>query len=347
MMVLKSKQNIWLALLLVVLASNYTLYNTGFGTSILPIETNGVVMGSLIDFIVVIPVLYMLYKGEFSLKQAILLAAAGCIAARFIIPMEHLQPYVAVTWAGFAIEGSIILLEIVLVATLVRYLPKILGEVRGSSLPDLFSFSKAVEKHAPKHPVIQMICADLLVLYYGFASWRRQERQGLTLHKNSSYIAFQLMIIHGIAIETIGIHWWLHEKSMVLSIVLLIINIYSVIFLLADMQAIRLNPVYVTNDTLYLSLGLMKRTEIRFDHIAAIIEDREQLEGKLSKDTIDFIARDFGEAYPHFILKMKEPVEVTFMLGIKKRYSQIAIKADQAQEFRQMLAQGMAMSQHH
>ena len=30
---LKSKQNIWLALLLVVLASNYTLYNTGFGTS--------------------------------------------------------------------------------------------------------------------------------------------------------------------------------------------------------------------------------------------------------------------------------------------------------------------------
>ena len=73
MMVLKSKQNIWLALLLVVLASNYTLYNTGFGTSLLPIETNGVVMGSLIDCIVVVPVLFMLYKGKFSLKQAILL----------------------------------------------------------------------------------------------------------------------------------------------------------------------------------------------------------------------------------------------------------------------------------
>ena len=113
------------------------------------------------------------------------------------------------------------------------------------------------------------------------------------------------------------------------------------------MQAIRLNPVYVTNDTLYLSLGLMKRTEIRFDHIAEIIEDKERLEGKLSKDTIDFIARDFGEAYPHFILKMKEPVEVTFMLGIKKHYSHIAIKADRVQEFRQMLVEGMAMSQHH
>ncbi|MDM5349351.1 beta-carotene 15,15'-monooxygenase [Lysinibacillus sp. RSDA_15] len=337
MMVLRKKQNIWLALLFIVLVSNYTLYNSGLGSVILPIETNGVVLGSLIDLVVVIPILWMLYKGKFSLKQSILLVAIGCIAARFIIPIEHLQPFVAVTWAGFALEGIMIVLEILLIATLVRYLPRVLADVRASSLPDIFSFSKAVEKQFPQHPVIQMICSDLLVLYYGVASWKRQERLGFTLHKNSSYIAFQLMIIHGIAIETIGIHWWLHEKSMILSIVLLILNIYSVIFLIADMQAIRLNPVYVTDETIYISLGLMKRTEIDFNKIEEVIEDKGQLEGKLSKDTIDFVARDFGEAYPHVILKMKEPVEVTFMLGIKKHYNQVAIKVDQSQEFKQML----------
>jgi len=336
-MVLRKKQNIWLALLFIVLVSNYTLYNSGLGSVILPIETNGVVLGSLIDLVVVIPILWMLYKGKFSLKQSILLVAIGCIAARFIIPIEHLQPFVAVTWAGFALEGIMIVLEILLIATLVRYLPRVLADVRASSLPDIFSFSKAVEKQFPQHPVIQMICSDLLVLYYGVASWKRQERLGFTLHKNSSYIAFQLMIIHGIAIETIGIHWWLHEKSMILSIVLLILNIYSVIFLIADMQAIRLNPIYVTDETIYISLGLMKRTEIDFNKIEEVIEDKGQLEGKLSKDTIDFVARDFGEAYPHVILKMKEPVEVTFMLGIKKHYNQVAIKVDQSQEFKQML----------
>jgi len=86
---------------------------------------------------------------------------------------------------------------------------------------------------------------------------------------------------------------------------------------------------------------LMKRAEVRFEQIEELIEDEEQLEGKLSKDTIDFIARDFAEVYPQFILKMKEPVEVTFMFGLKKRYNNIAIKADQAQEFRKMLLQGM------
>ncbi|MGE7131722.1 beta-carotene 15,15'-monooxygenase [Lysinibacillus xylanilyticus] len=341
MVALKKKQNLWLAFLLAVIASNYTLYNTGFGISILPSETNGVVIGSLIDFVLVMPVLFLLYKGKFSIKQAVILAAAGCIAARFIIPVEHLQPFVAVTWAGFAIEGTIILFEILLVATLVRYMPRILADVRSTNLPDLFSFPKAVEKHAPKHTIIQVLCSDFVVFYYAFASWKRKEQPGLTLYKNSSYIAFIIMLIHGIVIETIGIHWWLHEKSIVLSILLLILNVYSVLFFIADMQAIRLNPVHVTSDKLYLSLGLMKRAEVRFEQIEELIEDEEQLEGKLSKDTIDFIARDFAEVYPQFILKMKEPVEVTFMFGLKKRYNNIAIKADQAQEFRKMLLQGM------
>ena len=128
---------------------------------------------------------------------------------------------------------------------------------------------------------------------------------------------------------------------MVLSIILLLFNVYSVVFFVADMQAIRLNSVYVTHDKLYLSLGLMKRVEVCFADIDEVIEDKEVLEGKLSKDTIDFVARDFGEAHPQFILNMKEPIDVTFMFGIKKQFKKVAIKADQVQEFRQMLVQGM------
>ncbi|MFJ7662674.1 beta-carotene 15,15'-monooxygenase [Lysinibacillus sp. NPDC097162] len=341
MIALKKKQNIWLVFLLIVLISNYSLYNTGLGLSILPAETAGVVVGSLLDFTIVIPVLFMLYKRKFSVKQAIVLAASGCIAARFIIPIDHLQPFVAVTWAGFAIEGALLVIELVFVTTLVYYMPKILRDVRVSALPDIFSFPQAVEKHAPKYPIIQLLCTDLLVLYYGFASWKRRERAGLTLHKNSSYIAFQMMMIHAIVIETIGIHWWLHDKSIILSILLLILNVYSVLFFIADMQAVRLNPIYTTNDSLYLSLGLMKRATIRFANIEKIEDDLERLKEKLSKDTIDFIARDFGEAYPQIMLKMKEPVEVTFMLGFKKSYNNVAIKADQVHELRELLQQGM------
>ena len=341
MVALKKKKNVWLAFLLLVVASNYMLYNTGFGLSVIKGESQGVVIGSLIDFVVVMPVLFMLYKKKFSVKQAILLAATGCIAARFIIPMEYLKPFVAVTWVGFAIEGALVLFEVLLIVTLVFYMPKIIADVRTSSSPDLFAYANSVEQHAPKYPIIQIICAELLMFYYAFASWKRKAKPGLTLHKNSSYIAFQVMIIHAIVIETMGIHWWLHEKSMLLSIILLFINVYSVVFFVGDMQAIRLNPVHVTHDRIYLSLGLMKRAEIRFADIEEVIEDKEVLEGKLSKDTIEFVVRDFDKVYPQFILNMKEPIDVTIMLGFKKKYKKVAIKADQVHEFRDMLVQGI------
>ncbi|MEH7343517.1 hypothetical protein V7122_06545 [Bacillus sp. JJ1532] len=78
------------------------------------------------------------------------------------------------------------------------------------------------------------------------------------MHTKSSLMAFQIMLIHSIVIETLGLHWWLYDKSVVLSIVLLILNVYSVIFFLGEIQAVRLNPVKITDNQIYLSLGLAK-----------------------------------------------------------------------------------------
>ncbi len=180
----------------------------------------------------------------------------------------------------------------------------------------------------------------MLMFYYAFGAWRKrpQHKENMfTLDKNSSLIAFQIMLIHGIVIETIGIHWWLHDKSLILSVILLIINIYSVILILGDIQAVRHNPLQVEDDRMYISLGLMKRMEIQWDDIAEVIEEREKLEQKLSKNTIDFVARDFEKIYPTVLLKLKQPVKATLLMGIKKEYEQVAIKVDEAERFKAIL----------
>lgn len=46
---------------------------------------------------------------------------------------------------------------------------------------------------------------------------------------------------------------------------------------------------------LYISLGLMKRMELKFEDIDEIIEDTDILQQELTDDTMDFVARDFGE----------------------------------------------------
>jgi len=331
---------VWPFLLLLVLASNFTLYRSSFGINMLPENTKGVVIGSLIDLTIVAPVLFLAWKRKLSWKNLIILMGGGLILARFLIPMEYLAPFKALTWVGFGIEGAVVLLELLLFVTLFVYLPKIIRTVKKSQLPLLFSFSNAVEEKVRKHPIIQVVCSEMLMFYYAFGIWRNkpQHRNNMfTLEKNSSYIAFQVMMIHGIVIETIGIHWWLHEKSFILALILLVLNIYTVILLLGDIQAVRFNPLQVEHDRMYVSLGLMKRMEIRWEDIAEVIEEREKLEQKLSKDTIEFIARDFEKIYPTVILKLKQPVKATLLMGLKKEYEQVAIRVDNAERFKEVL----------
>src|SRR5699024_2595135 len=134
--------------------------------------------------------------------------------------------------------------------------------------------------------------------------------------KQSSLIALYMLIIHSVVIETIVLHWWLHGKFPIVSIVLLLLNIYSIIFLLGNLQAIRHNALHLTKKHIYISFGLLKRIKVDWTNIDEIIDDSAVLQQKLTKDTIDFIARDLEQVYPHVIIKLKKPVKAILLFGI-------------------------------
>lgn len=342
MYVIDRGKYIWLLLLGFVLCSNYMLYHTNIGNLLLPTETNAVVLGSLLDLVILFPLFFMMYSKKFSIKTSIILSSAGCILARLLIPKHLLEPFSAFTWAGITVEVALIIFELILIVTFVRYMPKIVRRVKMSALPVVFSFPNIISDYVKNNPIIHMVCSEAMMFYYAFFSWKKTPPAGITLYKNSSYIAFQIMMIHAIVIETLGFHWWLHDKSMVISIILLVFNIYSVIFFLADIQAIRLNPIYINKESMYLSLGLLKRTEIQFKNIQCMIDDSSILESKLSKDTIDFIVRDFEKVYPDMIIKMKTPLKVTLFMGIQKEYSHIAIRSDNPIQLKEIILNKMA-----
>ncbi|MGM9965905.1 beta-carotene 15,15'-monooxygenase [Rummeliibacillus sp. TYF005] len=332
-MVIKSKSVFWLLLGLLVITSNLALYRTSYGTSILPEDTNSVVLGSLLDLCIIAPLTILLYQKRFTLKNSILFLSAGCILARFVIPIEHLQPFVAITWIGFAVEAALLILEISILVSLVIFMPKIIRTTKQSKIPTIFAFPKAVDHHVKSYKLVHIICSEGLMIYYSLFSWRKKPSDGLTIYKNSSYIAFQIMIIHAIFIETIGIHWWLHDKSIILSILLLIFNVYSVLFFIGDLQAMRLNPITFSEKTLFISSGLMKRIEIPYDLISDIIIDKDSLMKKSSRDTLEFVLQDFEKVYPNIRITLKEPINAIFYLGIQKKYSAVSIRVDELDKF--------------
>lgn len=336
-MLIKKAKSIWILLAFCVLSSNYMLYHPTIGVNILPDTTNGIVLGSILDLIILVPLFIWLTLRKKSLKTAILLSALGCIAARIIIPEQLIQPFVAITWAGLAIEMVIIIFELLLIVTLIRYIPKIISQVKESTEPVLFSFFDAVNQYVPRNIIIQMLCSEFIMVYYALFAWRRKPEAGFTLYKNTSYMAFIIMIIHAIILETLGFHWWLHEKSFIFSIILLVFNVYSVLFFLADMNALRLNSTRIQDGYLYLSMGLMKRVKIKLIDIEYLSQDKEELEAKLDENTATFIVKEFQEGKPHVILHMKKPTTVTFMMGLEKQFTKIAIQCDQSNELIQKI----------
>lgn len=335
------KRPIWLALFFLVLLSNIALYQTQLKTIVLTEETKQVVLGSLIDLVIVLPACWMLYQRKLTWKTAIFLGAFGCVLARFLIPSTYLSSFQWVTFVGIGAEIMLLLFELSLILLCVKQAPKMIREMQQQKLPTPFSIQKSAPPIAQKYTIVQVFLTEMLVGYYAIFSWRQRAQEGITLHKKSGYIAIQLMMIHGIVIETIGIHWWLHSQSMWLSLILLAFNIYSVLFLLADLQATRLNPIYYTKDTLYLSLGLMKKAEIPFHQVESIVDSIDELSKKQKKEVLYFIANDFIQPEPDFYLLLKEPVTATLFLGKKKQYTKIAIRSDNKKKLYEIIQKRM------
>lgn len=336
----EKRSYIWMSLLVLVLGSNFLLYRSPITPMVLPAEeTKWVILGSLLDLTIVSPLLIVAINREknFSIKRFIILMAGGLVLARFLIPAKYFEPFAAVSYVGFAIEGLLALLEVTLLFMLVRYLPSIIQRVRVNHESVLFSFPATVEEKVGNHPIVQAVTSELLMFYYAFLTWRKRPPVGegyFTLHKNSSLIAFQIMMIHAIIVETLGVHWWLHDKSMLVSIVLLIFNVYSVIFFLGDLHAVRLNPLRMTNNCLYLSLGLAKKMELSVDDIDSITINKELLKEKIDqKTTIEFIARDFEAVHPDMILELKRSCQATIFFGFKKSYTRVALRVDNPAPF--------------
>lgn len=332
-----------LFLLFLVLASNTMLYRSPITPLVLPAEANWVVVGSLIDLAIVAPLLTLfLRRGKkITVKSFITLMVTGLVFARILIPSVYFEPFAYVPIAAIGLEALIVLAELGLIALLAWRLPGIIRWIRSQDESPLFSLPTAVEKLVGNHVLLRTLASEFVMFYYAFASWKKKPPTGeayFSLHQKSSFIAFYIMLIHAIIIETAAIHWLIHEMSVLVSVVMLVLNIYTVIFFIGDIQTVRLNPLYVRQEKIYVSLGLGKRMIIPMEEIAGIKWGKEAEEEKLnSKETINFIAKDFETLPPHCIIEFKKPIAANLIMGFKKEYTKAAIRLDEPDRFRALI----------
>jgi hypothetical protein len=130
--------------------------------------------------------------------------------------------------------------------------------------------------------------------------------------------------VEGVVVHLLAARW-----SEVAAWILSVLSVYGVIWMVGDLQAIRLRPTLVTPDALHVRVGVRWNVTLPWSEIESI-EPRgrapfpHRAPGHLR-------ATPMGE--PTFIVTLRRPTRVAGPYGITKTVTRIGIAVDDAQGF--------------
>lgn len=337
------RKNLLLVGLLVALIviSNFFIYRLEFMQPL----PNEVALGSLIDLMFVIPLLiyFFLMKKKYSLKYMVPLAFAGYGVALLIIPHGFLSSYSFVKYIVLAGEGAFLLVEFYIVFKLLKNLPSIIRYMKKLDVPFFQNqISQSLSRHLKSSSrLVDIITSEISMFYYSLFSWKakrvtpKEDQQIFTFHQKTSVIALYIMLIHALVIESVGLHFLLHNWNEIIAYISLALNIYTLIYILGEIQAIRLNPIVLSKKHLYLQVGLGKGLSVPLESIKSITsyEGPEVLSSIESKKVFDCVLPDLTKEKPAFEIELYAPMEAKFMYGFKKKVTKVHLRPDDPQGF--------------
>ncbi|EMX0189282.1 MULTISPECIES: hypothetical protein [Bacillus] len=335
----RRRKGIWIGLVSLIMLSNYLLY----ALPIVPAAPKEVVLGSLLDCMFVIPIItyFFIIRKRYSLTYIVPVVIAGYIFARFIIPSDYLQDFSYVSYIIIAGEIAFVCLELFLLYKIVRKLPTIIKKYKEYK-SEYSSFSYAIDAAfdatMKRNKLIDIIVTECKLIYYAFLSWREKVPEGeyvYSYHKKTGAIGVYIMIIHATLIESIGFHYLLHQWNPVIAWILLILNVYAMIYFIAEIQAMRKNPLNVTEEQVIIQIGLGKKIVIPFTQIdnIAFYKGDELLTAKEGKQVLDATVMEFIKEPATFEITLKEPVKAQLLYGFSKTVSRVHLNVDEERKF--------------
>ncbi|WP_242234989.1 hypothetical protein [Bacillus cereus group sp. BfR-BA-01316] len=338
----RRRKGVWIGLVAVIMLSNYLVYSL----PITPAVPEEVALGSLLDFIFVIPVItyFIIIRKRYSLTYIFPVVIAGYIFARFIIPSDYLQAYSFVSYIIVAGEIAFIGLELFIVYKIIRALPKIM-KIYKEYIREYQSFSYAIDKAfdatMKRSTAVNVILSECKLLYYAFLSWRVKVPENefiYSYHKKTGAIGVYIMIIHATLIESIGFHYLLHQWNPIIAWILLILNIYAMFYFLAEIQAMRKNPIIIAEEKVIIQIGLGKKIVIPFTQIDNIVFYKgEPLTKEEEKEVLDATVMEFIKEPATFEITLKEPIKAQLLYGFSKTVSRVHLNVDDERKFYDVL----------
>lgn len=123
-----------------------------------------------------------------------------------------------------------------------------------------------------------------------------------------------------VAIETVAVHLLLARWSHIAAWIATALSVYAIFWLLGDYRSLRARTSQVSDGVLRFRLGLRQEATIPLTQIESVESCRvfEKAPGSVKATAMQ---------EPNLVIRLREPVEVVGMYGVRKRASAIAVRA--------------------
>lgn len=183
------------------------------------------------------------------------------------------------------------------------------------------------------------VAFEIVTVYYALFGWRKRAPRGFTVHQRSGAGTLAGVFVFLIAVESTGAHLVVQLWSVKAAWIVTTLDIYGVLWLLGDYQALRLRPTRIEGDTLILNYGMRWRATIPLTAVAAIEPVQNKADWK-RKNVLKVAMLD----EPRLIIRFNIPQTAHGVAGLTRTIDAVAILADDDADFEAALRAAMPAS---
>jgi hypothetical protein len=199
------------------------------------------------------------------------------------------------------------------------------------------------------NPFLPLLQKEWILIFYAFFRWKKKHVQTKEIrtyayHKGSNYFWLFIALLHEQVIEAIVFHIYLKETDPLRANILLVLHVYSILYMLGDYNLVRNYPIRIVKNKILLTIGARRSLAFHIIDIQTIQPARTQYHnngGIIHEKNVFYVTalprvltRIFGviDELKYEII-FKEPIYARGYFGQKKEVRKALIFMDQPDEF--------------
>lgn len=283
-----------------------------------------------IDVAVLVPLVYLGLARRFGwrLLSVVPVLVISLIAANTLIPTDHQR------WLH-GIELLLAPLELFLIGLLIFKVRAVRRGLReqGAGTDDFLEvLERVLMKVTDTDRPARIMATEVAMIHYGLTGWRKKPsdisgRKTFSYHRSNGHGTIIGVFLFLILVETAVLHWFLLPRVPWLAWLVFALSIYSCFFLLADLNAARLRPIFLEHGDLHVRVALRWRATIPR---AAIV--RAELNTLDIEDRDGLLAAQLA-GNQDVILHLEGDHTADGLYGFRKSFNRLAISVDEVGAF--------------